>query len=140
MDGVMLQLGDGNEWLAPRLSMWGSSGGFTPAYSMVVDLDEKGNWISGGASPESQHMKELFDRLYPWMEDPSGVEAGQALDAACELLGINYVVSKVELAMLKVLKTDDTLIRILSTALDWETVIEWSKKKMQEASPEVSAG
>lgn len=140
MAGQAVTLGDGNQWIAPRLSTWGGDGGFTPAYSLVVDLDEQGNWISGGASVESQALKDLFDRLYPLMSDATGMSAGAALDFACELLAVNYAVSKIELAMLKVLRTDESLYRILTIALDWDQVTDWLKKKLPEVSPAASAG
>jgi hypothetical protein len=140
MAGEVVTLGDGKEWIAPRLATCGGDNGFSPAYALVADLDEQGNWISGGASIEAHGLKGLFDRLYAVMPDPGGMSAGAALDFACELLAINYAVSKVELAMLKVLKTDDSLFRILTIALDWDTFIDWSKKKIQELSPADSAG
>lgn len=140
MAGEAVTLGDGHEWIAPRLSTWGGENGYSPAYALVAELDDAGNWVSGGASIESQSLKNLFDRLYPILADPSGVTATASLDFVCELLAVNYAVSKVELAMLKVLKTDETLVRILSIALDWESVIEWTKKKIEEANLPDSAG
>lgn len=140
MAGEAVTLGDGREWIAPRLSTWAGEQGYSPAYALVADLDDAGNWVSGGASIESQSLKNLFDRLYPVMLDPAGVTATASLDFACELLGVNYAVSKVELAMLKTLKTDETLVRILSIALDWDAVIEWTKKKMEAENPPASAG
>lgn len=140
MAGEAVTMGDGHEWIAPRLATWNGESGFTPAYSLVADLDADGNWISGGASIECHGLKSLFDRLYAVMLDPGGTAASDALDFACELLAVNYAVSKTELAMLKVLKTDESLFRILTIALEWDEVMEWSKKKMLESNPTDSAG
>jgi hypothetical protein len=140
MAGQKLTLGDGHNWIAPVLAMFGGEGGFSPAYSLVADLDEEGRWITGGPTASSRAIQALFDRLYVGMSSETGIDAATGLDAAAELLGINYVVSRVELAQLRVLTTDETLIKILNVALDWDHVLEWSKKKIEELSPPVSAG
>lgn len=139
LGGAMVRLADGNEWLAPQLKAYSGENGFAANYPLIADMDDDGNWIAGGASPESQRLEKLFDDLMAAMLGEP-MKTADALNWAADLLGVNYVIGRREAAMLGILQTDDVLSRILSIATDRETWLDWAQKKSQESSPAESAG
>lgn len=70
MAGEAVTLGDGGAWTIPRLKLFAGEEGFVPAYPVVVDLDDEGHWVSGGASGDALAMAALFDRLFAGMTSP----------------------------------------------------------------------
>lgn len=139
LTGELLNLGDGQQWLAPQLKVFAGEQGFQPAYPLIADLDENGNWVSGGASPASAKMEKLFERLMDGMAG-EGLSTNDGLDMACQLLAINYAIDRVEAAMLRLLETNETLGRILRVASDWDAAMEWAKKKTPTSDQTDSAG
>lgn len=139
MDGPLVKLADGGEWRIPLLRTFAGEEGFQPAYPLVADLDAEGNWVSGGTSPAAARMATLFDELFAAMAG-EGASVAQALNWSCELLAINYVVSKIEVAALGLLETSAKLHAILRAATDWDRAVEWAQKKTGENAPAAAAG
>lgn len=139
LDGAVLKLADGGEWLIPKLKAFAGESGWEPLFPLVARLDDDGNWISGGATPAAIKLNAMFDELYDHMTG-DGISTTKALDTAAELLGVNYVVSRVEVSLIGVLDTGPNLHRILTIAADWDAAMEWAQKKTMESGPADAAG
>ena len=148
IDGVPVNLGDGNKWLIPRLRMFAGEDGFQTALPMIADLNDAGEWVAAETTADCESLNKIGDRLYEAMvislasEDESirPLITSEALDITCELLAANYHVSKIEVAMLRLLTTDDTLMEAARAAMDWETAMDWAQKKTTEPIQLADAG
>lgn len=143
--GEWVAFADDREWLVPRLRFFSAQSGFVTALPIRADLDEAGRWVVGETDPRYRRLDAIAARLYAGMIDG---ELGLAprlapvelLDIACELLGVNYVVSRVECAMLRLLTNDALLMRVARVAMDWETALAWAEKKNVDNTPSTPAG
>ena len=147
--GRYIELSDGNDWLVPLLRFWSGNTGFAVALPTVAGIDENGDWISKGTSPQHDELNKLAERL---LEVTKGQSAAalegeddpqnrprpmtdiEMLEATCLLIGANYRVSKVELAELDALEIGNKLVQIGRIAIDLETVENWLKKKSEESN------
>jgi hypothetical protein len=139
--GSPLKLGDGQEWLVPQLMLYAGESGFSIDLPCAAELDDNGKWTAGAALKEGEARAKLADRLYAGMvlaslgkSDPLTDE--ELLDITCDLLGMNYVVDRLEVAMLGLLSFGEKLADAAKIATDWQTAIDWLEKK----SASVSAG
>jgi hypothetical protein len=131
-DGVEL---GGHAWKIPQFWWHAEEDGFQPKLPRYFDLSDKGEWIYGDIDEAHAHLKPLADRLlaaiYFSGSDPSvpPLTTIELLETAPQLLAINYVVSPVECVMLKLFKKDGALRRMAELAVDYDTAMEWVKKK-----------
>ena len=140
LDGDKVRLDDGNQWQVPRLRLFSGDDGFQVALPQKVDMDDDGVWVVGGVNPQHNRLNEIADRLYEAMvtslagEDESikPLSSSEALDFTCELLQVNYRVSKIEAVQLGLLGTQDSLMAACDAAMDYDTALEWVKKKETE--------
>lgn len=152
--GVPVTMADGREWLAPQLRLYESALGFTVALPTMATLNDEGEWSQGTVLPEYQRLDRAADRLLegmiaaedkslPAAERPPRMTVTESLDLACELLGANYRLSRVELSEkgLGVLDTGAVLRRVLRAACDMDACDEDIKKKLKaQEKPRASAG
>ena len=149
LDGQLVEMADGNEWLVPRLRMFAGEDGFATVLPTTPDINEDGNWIVGETCDIYSGLDKIGERLFEAMvvsaadsdEKKEGEQAEpilskpltteEALDIVCELLATNYYLSKVEVAMLGLLKTDATLMDAARVAMDWDTAMNWAQKKTE---------
>lgn len=152
--GLAVELADKEEWIVPlaRSYQIGTGAGgeptlaFEPALPRAWDLDEAGQWQSRG--PVSEYAR-LWDLACEWFEQRLALaravqdardegeepEEGQvnwtlaqAIDAACEVLAVNYRLGKQEAAALGLLS--DTAVRsVLDAACDFATLLKYEQKK-----------
>lgn len=146
LDGQAVELADGNQWLIPRLRIFSAARGFQSAMPVRVDLDDDGNWIQGEPVGDQERFAAIVERLIAGMLD-SLLDDGipplttlEMLDIATTLLQANYVVDKVEVAMLGLLTNDDLLMRIGRVAVDFDTAMDWAVKKNAESGLAAAAG
>lgn len=135
-DGEFVQLADGQEWLVPRVRMFGGEDGFRTALPTLIDVDDAGELIVGGLADEHAELDRLGQRLLEGMfgaelELAPRLSVKEAVETVAQLLAVNYVVSAVELGkrMLGVLANDDSLIAACRAAVDYATAVDWTEKK-----------
>lgn len=146
MQGELVKLADGNQWLIPRLRIFAGADGFQSALPVLVDLDENGQWVSGGNAAGIDHFGPIADRLTSGMIDSlldesiEPLTTIEMLDIAVALLQASYVVNKVEVAMLKLLTDDQLLMQIGRAAVDFDVAMEWAVKKNKESDLPADVG
>lgn len=93
-------------------------------------------WENGPALTMAPQYRDVFNALQQYMDVWLGIDKEKdvfwAMDLAARVLGLNYYVSKIELAQLRVMDTQACL-RVLYAALDLHRLLEAVKKN--EASP-----
>ena len=156
LTGELVKMADDKEWLIPRLRMFAGDDGFQVVLPTMPDIDDDGKWIVGETCEQFNGLNEISNRLFEAMvvsstvpekkegdnqpETAEPLTTEEALDIVCELLATNYYVSKIEVAMLGLLKTDDTLMDAARVAMDWDTAINWAQKKTAEPHQLTIAG
>ncbi len=145
LPGEGVKLNDGVAWIIPRLWFFADENGFQLALPMVADVDDDGNWTSGGVATGHQALKEYAERLHEATilavadekQQIEPMDTVEMLDIAAGLLSANYVVSKTEVGMLGLLRNDSMLLEIGRAALDMDRAEEWAlKQKPGNLSPE----
>jgi hypothetical protein len=138
MNGDLVSLADGDSWQVPRLWWHAEEDGFQLALPTYYDLADTGEWICGAIDEAFAHLKVLADRLlagvYFASTDPKVplLTTSELLDVAPQLLSVNYAVSPIECAILKLFKRDGTLRKIAEAAVDYETAMAWVQKKTSQ--------
>lgn len=143
MGGDLVELADGNLWLVPKLRVYETSIGFTCALPTKVALNDDGEWQQGSVLAPYKRLDSIADRLLEGMlaaedsrlsdeERPPRLTRVESLDLACEILAVNYRVSRLELseACLGVLALDHSLRAILKAASDFAAMEKDAKKKL----------
>ena len=118
----------------PRLRFWADEGGFRPALPQLAELGDDGQWLVGGVAREYAALEPIAERLLDAMlkaplEQAPHLTLVEALDAAAALLAVNYRVSKIELVMLGVLATDQSLMDLCRAAVDYDQAVAYVEKK-----------
>lgn len=132
--GDSMQLADGNQWQVPRFWWHAGEDGFRLQLPRYYDLDEQGQWVYGDVDEEYAHLKALADRLLAAIYFASADDTIppfttiEALETAPKLLAINYVVSPIECAILRLFKRNSPPRRLAELAVDYDTAMEWVKK------------
>jgi len=137
LSGESVKLNDGFEWIIPRLWFFADESGFQLCLPMVADVDDQGNWVGAGVTAQHEVLKTYAERLHEVTILSVGNKTANSelmttvemLDIAAVLLSTNYVVSKVEIGMLKLFRNDVILEQIGRAALDMTTAEEWVQKK-----------
>ena len=142
LQGELVKLADGKQWQIPKLRMFAGVDGFQSAMPVLVDLDDDGNWVSGGATAGLDHFGAIADRLTSGMVDSlldesiDPLTTTEMLDIAVALLQAGYFVDKVEVAMLRLLTNDQLLMEIGKVAVDFDAAMDWAvKKNTEDKSP-----
>ncbi len=141
LDGEGVKLNDGLVWIIPRLWFFADGNGFQLALPIVADVDDEGNWISGGVDVGHQELKDYADRMLEATimavtdeeHQIEPMDTVEMLDIAACLLSANYVISKTEIGMLGLLRNDSLLLEIGRAALDIDRAEEWALKKKPES-------
>lgn len=138
--GDTIQLADGNKWQVPRFWWHAAKDGFQLQLPRYYDLDEKAEWVYGDVDEEFAHLKPLADRLMAAIYFSAGDESinplstVEALDAARQLLAVNYVLSAIECVMLKLFKRNAPPRRLAELAVHYDRAMEWVKKNEPAAT------
>lgn len=147
LDGELVTLTDGFEWLIPRLRFWAGDEGYQTALPVKANLNDEGEWVFGESTGQGARLEAISARLFQGMweslaegstEKPLSI--AELLDTASELIGVNYVVSRVEVAALGLLTNDALLSRIARVAMDFDRAMEWAQKKTEESDHPAVAG
>lgn len=138
--GESVELAGSLAWMVPRLRFWAGEDGYQVCLPSRAGIDDDGNWIIDGLEENQSALDALADRLYAGMvlaliNKAEPLENVEALDALTTLLGVNYVVSKAELGVLRCLPLDQRLIAALRSAIDLKRVEDWVQKKTTENDP-----
>lgn len=139
LSGEWIELGDGNEWLAPYARRFDPNEGtyVQPPGVSSFDFDDEGEWIVGNVRPK---YRELWGvATWFWAELAKATEVGDvslpgAVDRSIVALQANYRISKTEAVVLGLLD-ESTVFAVLGAAVDLSTVREWEDKK-KEAAPD----
>lgn len=141
LDGELVELADGRKWQVPRVARLLRANNLPRAY----DLDENGEWCLGGMAPEHERLWELVGEFVDAIEQaireaPTDGDTAtvtystkDGLEASAELLRANYVVSRHEIAMLRLIRNDDCADAVLRAAADFATFETWAQKKSAAA-------
>lgn len=149
LDGHLVRLADGNQWLVPiarGIAEEGDGIAWYPALPQRMDLDDEGKWQANGPLPK---YEELWKLALIWWDAFRGVEVtdegatvefpgGNLFDAAVIALGANYRLGRVEVAMLGLLDSQSPA-RVLNALIDWPTLEAALQKKMDQP-PAISSG
>lgn len=144
--GDSVALADGNQWQVPRFWWHAQDGGFQLELPRYYDLDPAGNWVYGKVDERFTHLQPLADRLlnaiYFCELDPSipRLTTDEMLTTGPQLLAVNYVVSPIECAMLRLFKEGGAMRRIAELSVDYDRAMRWVKKKRPEESLSASSG
>ena len=149
LDGHLVRLADGQEWLVPVARGCGETRDGQPVLYQAVPtriaLDAEGNWIDG----------EVIDRFRPlwsiateWWDRFMAIGKSAAeeapepeekfdfvrrADAAVEVLAINYRLARAEVALLG-LFDGETARSVLDAIVDMPTIQEWIKKNRPDSA------
>jgi len=133
--GPTVELGDGNRWQVPLVvALDAAAERYDPALPAAWDLDESGNWVRG---PIQDEYKRLWDLATPFadarfeLDDRKEADLTNAslLNAVTALLGANYVVDKIELALMGALVDDEATALVPLLACDFFTLAGWLEQK-----------
>jgi hypothetical protein len=97
----------GDLWQVPRLWWHAEADGFQLALPTYYDMADTGEWICGAIDEAFAHLKPLAERLMAGVyfstseESVPPLTTAELLDLAPQLLAVNYAVSPIECAMLK---------------------------------------
>ena len=147
LNGHLVTLLDGNQWLCPLIRQFGEEDGelrWGIAVPQVSKLSDDGAWVAGDIVGR---FKPVWETACRWQEDLERALFGgddeeedglvvtfaEAHDAAAEALAVNYVVSPIECDLCG-LFTDEHVRDVLSAMVDWDTQLAWATKKNAEAS------
>jgi hypothetical protein len=150
LDGHLVRLADGNDWLIPVARGWNDaddeSAGWYYAVPRLTDLDAEGNWAPGDVVPAYRRLWDLATGWWDTRERAAeAAEEGEerttvdfaidtfggANDAAAFALGTNYRLSKFEIAALGLFDTQSAQA-ILDCVVDGPTFSRWLQKKRTE--------
>jgi hypothetical protein len=144
IDGKLVELGDGNQWLIPIARRPVESNGHLAGMIALPErlaLDDVGEWVSGGVDPKYREVWEaailFWDSLMSADVDENGISLtfSQAADAAVAALAANYRVNRLEVSALGLL-SDSIINAILETLVDFDSVRSYLKKKAEESATE----
>jgi hypothetical protein len=135
LNGHLVELGDGNEWLVPVARGAAEEGWYT-ALPQRTGLDDNGEWASGKVIARYEALWDAACRFWDAFRSANDVEgeavqldfAGQN-DAALVALQANYRVGRAEVVALG-LFDGQCVVRILQALIDWPTWLELHKKKV----------
>lgn len=144
LDGHLVKLADGREWLAPCARGQTDDDHAPQWYCALpgeITVNDDGRWIRGDVLPQ---YAELWRRAQVfWDEFAAAVLGGekpteemsdeQLSDLALYCLSLNYVIGKAELRHLKLFDVE-ARSRVLGALVDWPTLRDWLKKKRQAAA------
>ena len=146
--GYPVILGDGNQWIVPLVRQYNHDAEHGSRLPHSRDLDENGNWVKGPVLAKYEHLVELtesfFDRwdvaLREAIEnkaDDFSVDDPEPEKTAVKVLSANYVISDIEVALLRLLQDEgDTAGEIMWAACDCRLALSWilsDKKKEADA-------
>lgn len=144
LDGHLVRLGDGREWLAPVARGIRELHGEPIAYRAVpggATLGDDGQWTGGAIQPRYRRLWEIATSFAEAFFESDDAAAGIEFDyddqqsRAVECLAANYAIGAIEVSALGLL--DDQLYaarEILKASIDWPTLERWLKKKAAETS------
>lgn len=143
--GEAIELGDGGVWTVPRLLWHAAESGFQLALPTYFDLDDEGKWMCGAVVEPYAALEAVADRLHAGvyrseMPDGQRLAIDEMLSIAAQLLGVNYAISAVECAMLRLFNGGDQLRRIAEAAVDHGQAMEWLEKKSAAGDQPDAAG
>jgi hypothetical protein len=133
--GELVMLADGQAWQIPRTKLYAGEAGFQSALARYIDVDDNGVWVEGAVKGGHDKLPEVADRLVDGMiwaqvdDTIPGLTLLELADIAAALLGANYHLSAVELGLLQLVTTDEVLVSIAKSSVDYETAMEWLLKK-----------
>lgn len=140
VDGFFVELGDGNQWVAPRARLAPAEYGATGSPAVPCSHAFKnGEWTRGG--PLRKHQKlwaaacEFWDVVEPELDkfleiDRETITLGFAREhiLATTALAANYRIQRTEASILG-LFDDETVGEILRTLIDWPSIVALLVKK-----------
>jgi len=149
LDGHLVDLADGQQWLAPVARGLAEMDGELVAYTALPRLtgvDDEGQWIQGELV---RRYARLWEVAAAWWDAIMGAEqteegtlefdfAGRN-DAAVVVLATNYRLQKAEIALLG-LFDQNSAAELLWAAVDWPTMKEWTAKKKAEQTEAAPKG
>ena len=132
MPGEAMLLDDGQAWIVPRLRVYLSECGFAVAMPQRKRRTKQG-WIPQEILPEWQAAdavaEELLDRMVRVHASDTEsspdiartLTVGDGLRLVSKVLRINYRVDEYELGLLGSLASNDRLVAVLRSAIDYDT-------------------
>jgi hypothetical protein len=143
LPGHQVKLFDDREWLVPVAVQYAEEG-FSGAIPASLAMGPNGEWTPGPIKPRYQQFWETASRFFEAYTGAKADESGVTFrvdnlsELACQVLSVNYRVTRREVAALGLLDTrGDTALEIMLAAIDWPTFKAWkSKKKAGEQSAE----
>lgn len=139
LPGPLVTLADGQRWRVPRLMAYEAEVGFAIDLPCYADLDADGNWCNGGVVAEYADAEKFAMRIYEGviqaeLGNGKRLTSEEVLGFSARLLQFNYLVSDVEVAMLRLFKVDEQLKEIVKAAASWQKFVDAVDKK-KAASP-----
>jgi len=141
LDGHLVRLADGNDWLCPIARGWTEEDGEQRWYHALpqrLELDDDGKWSQGAVVAKFAPLWALATRWEEALvgavgeddETPVAFEFQDGIEAAIECLAVNYRIGPAECALLGLL-TAECCRGVLHALIDWPTRLEWVQKKIQ---------
>ncbi len=131
--GENVELG-GSQWIVPSFVWHSGEDGFRLHLPTYFDLDENGKWVYGEVEQEYAHLNKIADRIHQgvYLDDSEVLTTKEMLGYAPVILAVNYRVSELECAMLRLFKRrGNCLRRIAEVCVDYENAMEWLQKKTE---------
>lgn len=150
LTGHPVELNDGNQWLIPIARRFDEAAvAFVPSVPAQLDIDEDGNWTDRGVNEKHKDLWEgairFFDEFTTSLsgeDDEGGVYLqSEFFDDASKAIESNYLVSKIEIAMMGLL-TDHLageVMRVVSGLVEFAAYAQ-KKSEADSASLNSSAG
>lgn len=145
--GYRVRLGDGREWVAPRVLAICSQ----PALPRRMVLNDAGNFVPGDVCPQYAHLSEICERYVERAMEAvkdavaDDAQSGDLVEFSCgpdevadavTLLAVNYRISKFEASLLGLFTEEDSGSAVLRASSEWdfftEAVIARAKKNQLE--------
>lgn len=139
LDGHLVTLADGQEWLVPIAQRWTGSG-FARAVGARMKLDDQGQWVEGDILPRYLGLWKAAnawsDLRYQASDDAdSSLTIAEAADLCAEVLAVNYRLGRSEIGCLQLFDDRETYRAVLDASIDTPAFLEGMRLlKKTEAS------
>ncbi len=131
LDGHRVLLADGNEWLIP-VARWVDGSSPLPR---SLKPSPSGGWVEGEVIAQHRDLYEQATRIWDALTEADEGEKvtlddGRGVSALA--LAANYRIGPAEIGVLGLLTTANEF-EILYSLVDWQTFLDYVKKKLQES-------
>jgi hypothetical protein len=124
IDGHLVKLGDGNEWLIPTARKCPTG----TALPQAVVLGPDGGWITEALPQYASFWTKagaIFDAFCKAQTEKSAV-LEDAIDIAIEALAFNYYVGPAEVSLLRLFTTTNVWRDVCGAIIDWPSWVEYA--------------